>query len=158
LAEKIALAPAPAGPVARLSPYLGPESYVIWKFSRNPQTAKQFLIDLVLGYREAFLRSEFYNLPSFPGAVPDLADLLAKDAPARPAGKYSVLAAAAEWSTNLGHPGDTNAAVADVFNQFIVPKMFVAAARGDMSVPEAVTSAVAQIRPIFEQWRQRGKV
>jgi multiple sugar transport system substrate-binding protein len=158
LAAKIALRPPPAGSVAGLGPYLGPQSYVIWKFARNPEAAKRFLVDLAVDYREAFLRSEFYNMPAFPGSVPDLAGIVAKDAFSQPPGKYTVLADATTWSTNLGHPGDTNAAVAEVFNEFIVPKMFVAAARGEMSAGEAATAAQAQITPIFDKWRERGKV
>jgi multiple sugar transport system substrate-binding protein len=158
LAGQIALAPVPAGPGGRLSPHANIGVFVIWKFSANQELAKQFLVDLALNGREAFLRSEFYNLPAFPGTVPDLAELLASDPQAQPPAKYGVLAAAAEWSTNLGHPGHSNAAVDEVINEFLIPKMFANAARGDMSAEEAVRAAEAQIRPIFEKWRERGKV
>jgi multiple sugar transport system substrate-binding protein len=90
--------------------------------------------------------------------VADLPGILAADATARPAGKYGVLADAATWSTNLGHPGDTNAAVTEVFNQFIIAKMFIAPARGEISAEQAVATAEAQIKPIFEKWRERGKI
>ena len=132
--------------------------YVIWKFSRNQEMAKQFLVDLALNYREAFLRSEFYNLPAFPGAVPDLGELVANDARAQPPDKYALLADATRWSTNLGHPGHTNAAVDEVVNQYLIPQMFAAAARGEMTPEEAVRAAEAQIKPIFEKWRERGKI
>jgi multiple sugar transport system substrate-binding protein len=157
LAEKIGLRPPPAGPAGRLFPH-SVHAYVIWKFSPNQELAKQFLLDLTLGYREAVLHSEFYNLPSFPGSVPDLQGILAADATARPAGKYGVLADAAAWSANIGHPGDTNGAVTEVFNQFIVSQMFLAAARGEMTAEEAVAAAEDQIKPIFDKWRERGKI
>jgi multiple sugar transport system substrate-binding protein len=157
LAETIGLRPPPAGPAARLFPH-SVHTYVIWKFSPNQELAKQFLVDLTLGFREAVIQSRFYNLPSFPGSVGDLPGILAADATARPAAKYGFLADAATWSTNIGHPGDTNAAVTEVFNQFLISKMFVAAARGEMSAEEAVTAAQAQIKPIFEKWRERGKI
>jgi multiple sugar transport system substrate-binding protein len=156
LAEKIGLLPPPAGP-ARLFPH-SVHTYVIWKFSTNQELAKQFLVDLALDYREACLHSQFYNLPSFPGSVADLPGILAADATARPAGKYGVLADAAGWSTNIGHPGDTNGAVTEVFNQFLVSQMFVAAARGEVSAEEAVAATAAQIKPIFDKWRERGKI
>jgi multiple sugar transport system substrate-binding protein len=157
LATQIALAPLPAGPARRLGPTQAMGVYVIWRFSRNQEAAKQFLVDLVLDYREAFVRSEFYNLPSFPGAVPDLEELVAKDA-AQPLGKYALLDDATEWSTNLGHPGHVNAAVDEVVNQYLISKMFAAAARGEMSAQEAVKAAEAQMKPIFEKWREKGKI
>jgi multiple sugar transport system substrate-binding protein len=156
LAQKIALAPLPAGPAGALGPGIS-AVYVIWKFSPNQELARQFLVDLGLNFRERFLHSEFYNLPPFPQAVPDLAELLAKD-PAAPAGKYSLLGDAATWSTNVGHPGPTNSAFAEVFNQFLIPKMFAAVARGDMSPEDAVRAAQAQITPIFDKWRAKGKI
>jgi multiple sugar transport system substrate-binding protein len=158
LAGRIGLAAGPVGPGGRLqSP--GPiQAYVIWKFSPQPEVAQRFLVDLAVNYREPFLRSQFYNLPAFPGAVPDLAALLEADPAAQPSGKYRPLADAAEWSTNAGHPGHTNAAVAEVTNQFLLSKMFAAAARGEKTPEEAVADAEAEIKPIFEKWRERGKI
>ncbi|HEX6382771.1 MAG TPA: extracellular solute-binding protein [Acidimicrobiia bacterium] len=157
LAETIGLRPPPAGSAGRLFPH-SVHTYVIWKFSQNQELAKQFLVDLTLGYKDAVLQSQFYNLPSFPGSVTDLPALLAADPTAKPVGKYGILAEAATWSVNIGHPGDTNAAVTEVFNQFLVANMFVAAARGEMTAEASVAAAEAQIKAIFEKWRGRGKI
>lgn len=131
---------------------------VIWKFSKNQDVARQFLVDLALDQREAFQRSLFYNLPSYEHAVTDLPALVGKDDRAQPSDKYALLADATSWSTNLGHPGHANAAAMDVFNQFLVPKMFAAAAKGEMTAEEAVKTAEAQMKPIFDSWRERGKI
>ena len=159
LASTIALAPAPIGPsgdVPRGAYVMG--SYVIWKFTPQPDLAKQFLVDLTLAYRDAFLHSSFYNLPAFPGAVPDLAGVVAADPAARPSNKYALLADATSWSTNMGKPGFLNAAIDEVINLFLLSKMFSAPARGQMSAAEAVAAAEAEMRPIFEKWRNRGKI
>jgi len=58
-------------------------------------------------------------------------------------------------STVFGH---ANAAAMDVFNQFLVPKMFAAAAKGEMTAEEAVKAAEAQMKPIFDRWREQGKI
>ncbi|MGH8973825.1 MAG: ABC transporter substrate-binding protein [Acidimicrobiia bacterium] len=158
LARQIALAPFPAGPVQRLGPHYVAGIYVIWKFSRNKEVAKQFLVDLAVNSREAFVRSQLYNLPAFPAAVGDLGQLVAGDARAQPPEKYALLAEAAQWSTNVGHPGHMNSGVAEVFDQVLIPKMFAAAARGEMSAEEAVRAAGGQIEAIFEKWRERGMV
>ncbi len=158
LAKQIGLLPVPSGPAGRFGAHSVSGSYVIWQFSKVQDIAKQFLVDLALNYREAFVRSESYNLPAFPGSVADLGTLVSADPTAQPAGKYVFLAGAAEWSTNLGHPGSTNAGVNDVANQFLIPKMFAAAARGEMSAEDAVKVAEATITPIFDKWRERGKI
>jgi hypothetical protein len=51
-----------------------------------------------------------------------------------------------------------NAAVDEVSNAFVVPRMFSAAARGHMSPADAVAAAEAEMRPIFAKWRERGKI
>ena len=157
-AAQVALAPALAGPGGRLGVNSVVNIFVIWRFARNQDAARQFLVDLALNARETFLRSRFYNLPAFPGAVSDLGSLVARDEEAEPPEKYALLADAESWSTNIGHPGHDNAATDEVFFQFIVPKMFAAAARGEMSAEEAVRVAAAQAVPIFDKWREQGKI
>jgi len=159
LASKIALAPIPigsAGARPRGAHALG--SYVIWKFSPNVELAKQFLVDLSLACRDACVQSGFFNLPAFPGAIPDLAELVAKDPLAHPQNKYALLGNAVDWSTNVGNPGYFNAAIDEVFNLFILSKMFSTAARGEKSAAEAVAAAEAEMKPIFAKWRERGKI
>jgi multiple sugar transport system substrate-binding protein len=68
------------------------------------------------------------------------------------------LAEAAEWATNFGHPGHSNAATEEVVKASLISGMFAAAARGEMSAEEAVRAAEARIKPIFEKWRERGKI
>ncbi|MGH9040001.1 MAG: ABC transporter substrate-binding protein [Acidimicrobiia bacterium] len=158
LAGQIALAPIPQGPASRLGPHSVMNVNVIWRFSEHQELAKQFLVDHALNYREAFLRSEFYNLPAFPGTVPDVGELLANDPVAQAGDKYALLADAGRWSTNHGHPGPTNAAIDEVVSQYLIPQMFAAAAKGEMTATEAVAAAEAQMRPIFDKWRERGKI
>jgi multiple sugar transport system substrate-binding protein len=157
LAERVALAPGPAGPAGNGTVALQ-GVYVVWKFARNREAAEQFLTDLALHPREAVVHSGFFNLPAFPGAVPDLGDVVAADARAVPPDKYRILADATSWSLNAGHPGYANAAVQDVWDQGLIPKMFAAAARGQMSAADAVRMADGRIQAIFDTWRARGKV
>ena len=152
LASKVAISAPPAGPAGNPSPYFVNTS-VVWRFARNPEMAKRFLVDLAVQSRDVLTQSEFYNLPSFPGAVPDLRDVVATGT-----GRYALLADAPTWTTNLGHPGSANAAVEQVFEQAIIPKMFAAAARGEMSAEAAVKEAHAQAKPIFDKWREQGKI
>jgi len=157
LVERIALLPAPSGPAGPRGCYSA-GVYVIWRFSRNHETAKRFLADLAVGYREAFVESGFYNLPAFPGAVPDLALMVSHDDRAKPPDAYALLGETSNWSTNLGQPGHDNAAIAEVFDRYLVPQMFAAAARGEMTPEEAVKAAEGQMKPIFQKWKDLGKI
>src|SRR5215475_7472458 len=84
IGEKIWLARPPRGPVRRQGLEHFISIYAIWKFAENVEGAKKFLVDFVGQGREAFLASEFYNLPTFPRQVPDLPALLARDSRAVP--------------------------------------------------------------------------
>jgi multiple sugar transport system substrate-binding protein len=157
LAAKVELLPVPKGPAGTASPYVV-SIYLIWKFSENQEMAKQFLVDLATVYREPFLQSQYLQIPSFPGAVADLATLVATDAKSQPPDKYRFLADAASWTTNAGYPGHTNAAIDEVIKASLISQMFAAAARGEMSAEDAVKAAEAKIKPIYDKWRQQGKI
>ena len=157
LAAKVGLLPAPAGPAGTASPYIV-SVYFIWKFSEQQEAAKQFLVDLAIASREPFLQSQFLQMPTFPGTVTDLPAALAGDTRAQPQGKYALLAGAADWSTNVGHPGHSNAATEEVVKASVISQMFAAAARGEMTAEDSVRAADAKIKPIFDKWREQGKI
>ena len=155
--EQIWLARAAQGPVRRLAPNLT-QTYVIWKFAENIDGAKKFLVDYIGQFRQGLLASALYNLPCFPQTVPDLESLCARDAQATPPDKYKILADALTWSTHLGYPGSTNAAIDEIFNTWLLSSMFAQAATGKLSPEEALHQANTQVQRIFQTWRERGKV
>lgn len=157
LAAKVELSAVPQGPGGRFGTY-AVGMYMIWRFSKNQEAAKQFLVDLASDYREAFIRSQYLQIPSFPGAVPGLGELVANDPRSQPPRKYALLAGAAEWTTNVGHPGYSNAATDEVVKKSLISKMFATAARGEKTAEEAVADAEAEIKPIFDKWRERRKI
>lgn len=157
LAPKLSIAPPPGGPAGAFEG-AAQHAYVVWQFAEQRELAEQFLIDHVTDWREPFLRSGFYNLPAFPGGLKDIAEVLAADAAADPKGKYSALAGSTARVTNPGHPGHDNVAIEEVVNEYIVPKMFAVAARGDMSAEGAVREAETQVKQIFDKWRGQGKI
>ena len=116
MAKKIGLTPALAGPVRRIASEHVMNCYVVWKFAENPDTAKQFLVDLIDHFADVFREGESYNFPSFPGSLPDLAQRIANDPKADPPDKYKVLGSVLDWATNVGFPGYATAAIDEVFN------------------------------------------
>jgi multiple sugar transport system substrate-binding protein len=153
MAGKIGLTPALRGPVRRIAAEHVMNCYVIWKFARNIDGAKQFLVDLVGNFAAVFRESEFYNFPCFPPTVPDLPALLANDPKADPPGKYEVLSGALDWATNIGYPGYATAGTDEVFNTFVIPTMFARVARDEISAEQAAESAQRDIERIFQRWR-----
>jgi multiple sugar transport system substrate-binding protein len=158
LADRIWLAKAAAGPVHQMSLIHLMDSYVVWKFSENIEGAKQFLVDYVGDFRKAFLASKFYNFPCFPDSVPDIDKLISDDPMASPRDKYKVLDDVSEWTTNLGYPGNANAAIDEIFSNWLVSKMFAEVAKGKMTPDEAMLAADGEVKAVFEKWRHAGKV
>ncbi|MGE5283798.1 MAG: ABC transporter substrate-binding protein [Actinomycetota bacterium] len=148
---------------------------IIPKYSKNVDSAKKFLLDLVANYDQAMYASELYNSPAFfdatipagdrgyasvPGAkkMRDLhnawfsADPFAL--PGEEKGKLALLKDAEKWSTNMGHPGSANPAAGEVYATFVVPNMFANAARG-MQPEKAVEQATLLAKTIFASWRKK---
>jgi multiple sugar transport system substrate-binding protein len=153
--EKIWLSKPARGPVRRMGLEHVMSIYTIWKFSKNPEGAKKFLIDYVGAFREAFLAGQFYNFPCFPSRVPDLADLVKKDPKANPPDKYAVLAGALDWATNVGYPGYSNAAVDEGYSTWVLNTMFARAATGSMTPEDAVQEAEKKYQAIWAKWKER---
>jgi multiple sugar transport system substrate-binding protein len=153
MSKKIQLTKALAGPVRRLASEHVMDCYVIWNFAQNREGAKQFLVDLINNYEEAFKASEFYNFPSFTKTVPDLQKLIANDSTAAPPSKYEVLSDALSWSTNIGYPGYATGAISEVFSTWVIPTMFAKAARGQVSPEQAAKDAETEMKRIFTRWK-----
>jgi multiple sugar transport system substrate-binding protein len=153
MSRQIQLTTALKGPVRRIACEHVMDCYVIWNFAENKEGAKQFLVDYIDRFSDAFQASEFYNFPCFPSTVPDLQQQIANDPKASPPDKYKILANALDWSTNVGYPGYATAAISEVYNTFQIPTMFAKAARDELSPQDAAKAAAREIRRIFDKWK-----
>jgi multiple sugar transport system substrate-binding protein len=158
LAKNTAIAPIPRGPVQRLGLEHVMGVYTVWKFTKNKALAQRFIADLEINYQGAFKNSKYYNFPAFKGAVHNYKQQLLGD-PHTPKGKYGVLNLIAnKYTTNLGYPGYSNAAIDEVFNTWLIPQMFAEVAQGKLTPAEAAKAAERDAKRIFAKWRQRGKI
>jgi multiple sugar transport system substrate-binding protein len=148
--------------------------YVVWKFSRSQEAAKEFLVALVDASRDSMLGSKLYNFPSFYGAAADPGTPLAKKPEngaawiakqcnndpfgSTPPDKLALLAKALPWSTNLGHPGFANPAEGEIFDTYVLTDMFAKAATGTLSPKDALAEANTRTKEIFGKWRKKGMV
>ena len=166
LMEDTWIAPIPRGPVRRMGLEHVMGVYVIWKFAKNKEMAKKYLVDQQLSYTRHFTESGFYNFPGWANAVRDaqgrgfkaIRRYTAKDT-FKPRGKYTILTTIAErYTGNVGWPGFSNAGVDEVFNKFLIPQMFANVAQEKMTPEEAARTFDRQVREIFQKWRNLGKI
>lgn len=150
----LALAPVPEGPAGRKAPVFGAYTYGIWKFAKNIDAAKQFIVDSIGATTPALQASGFQNMPGFPGAVDNLSSTLNGD-PSRPE-RYSVLNSVPETMVNIGFPGYANAATDEVMASGIISKMFTATVSGQSTAEQAMDAAHTEVAGIFDKWRERG--
>lgn len=160
VANDIAFSPAIKGPGgAGLASAHAIPIYVIPNHAANPDAAKEFILHLLANYSDATNNSELYTLPAFPDTVEETNEWLDEDPfDSQPPNKLALLKDAESWSTNVGHPGPTNAAIGEVFSTFVLPQMMAKAARGQLSAEQAVAEAEVQVKAIFTKWRQNGLV
>ena len=135
-------------------------SYLIPKFAKNVDKAKEFLLYMADHSKDVATNSQLYDFSAFKKAEvwPLLPGWLDSDPfKSQPVNKLSLLKTAEQWSTNVGHPGPANAAESEVFNTFVLPNMMADAARGTPS-KQAVAKAETQVKAIFAKWRKQGLV
>ena len=148
--------------------------YVVWKFSKSQDTAKEFLVALIDASRDSMLASKLYNFPSFYGAAADPGTPMNKKSESgaawiakqcnsdpfgsKPADKLALLAKSIPWSTNLGYPGYANPAEGEIFDTYVITDMFAKAATGTLSPKDALTEASNRTKEIFTKWRKKGMV
>jgi multiple sugar transport system substrate-binding protein len=148
--------------------------YVVWKFSKSQESAKEFLVALIDASRESMLGSQLYNFPSFYGAAADPGTPMNKKIESgaawiaqqcnndpfgsKPADKLALLAKSQPWSTNLGYPGFGNPAEGEIFDTYVITDMFAKAATGTLSPKDAMMEASNRAKEIFNKWRKKGMV
>jgi multiple sugar transport system substrate-binding protein len=128
----------------------------VWKFAENKEAAKQFLSDLIDNSKAAYEQSKGCNFAFYQKTVPDLVVRLSKDSQADPPWKYQALKDALHWTRNLGIPGYATPAAMEVFNSFVVPKMFLSVVKGERSSGDAALMAAAEVQRIADKWDQSG--
>ncbi len=159
VADDTLFVPALRGPETAIAAQHVMYNWIVPQYSRSADAAKEFLLHYTANMASAAYHSKLYDFPAWPQLVPQLDGWLADDPfGSTPSDKLAVLQGATEWATNIGHPGPASPAVGEVFGQYIIPNMYARAARGEMNPEQTVARAEAQIRPIFDKWRQRGLV
>ncbi len=161
VADDVFFTPALKGPANALAAQHVLYNWIVPKHAKNPDAAKEFLLHYTANMAQATYNSKLYDFPAFVDTVPQLNDWLAKD-PFSQTNKdklaFLEIEKSLQWSTNIGHPGPASTAVGEVFGTFVIPNMMGRAARGQQSARESVAQAEAEVKRIFDKWRQQGLV
>jgi multiple sugar transport system substrate-binding protein len=127
---------------------------VVWNFAQNQEGAKQFLADLIDNSKTGYEKSAGCNFPTFQKTLPNLVARLEDDPHADPPRKYIELKDALYWTRNIGFPGYANPVGMEVFNRFVIPRMFISVITGRSSPEDAMHVAEAEVIRIADRWKQ----
>ena len=163
LADDTWLASIPRGPVMRLGNEHVMGVYVIWKFSKNKEAARKYLVDQQLNYRPHFVRSEYYNFPPWTGVD----QRRVRDHPqdgctghAQAEGQvHGPDDDRGEVHDEPGPPGPLERGDRrDLPDTFMIPQMFAQVSQGKSSPADAVKAFDTKARQIYRKWRAQGLV
>jgi hypothetical protein len=132
-------------------PAVGAQSnvYVIWNFSPNQDTAKEFLRDYIDHWLAAFQASQIYNLPMYAGLYekPLFTDPAYAGKYAEP--QFGILQGYRGRQLHMfGYPGEPNYAANQVLANFVIPDIVATAVRqpGPGGVQAALEFARAKLK------------
>jgi multiple sugar transport system substrate-binding protein len=154
VADDIFVMKPPKGPV-RLLMDSAPNSYGIWKFAKNKDTAMDFLKYYADNWVDAFKASTGYNMPIYANIVPKPMPILSDDPTSTPRDKLAILQTSDEWSAATGYPGPAWPATDEIYNKFIIGDMMAKAATGASTPEESVKWAAQQCQAIFDKWLKK---
>lgn len=154
LAKQIRLQPPLLGPYGVTAFPHATNCSSVWNFAENKEGAKQFLVDLPDSSRTGYEKSLGCNFPAYPKTIPNLVVRLDKDSQPGSLHKYNALKDALHWTPNLGAPWLANPAWMEVFNSFVIPRMFASVVQSNLRAQDAAAAAQKEVTAIVEKWNQ----
>jgi multiple sugar transport system substrate-binding protein len=116
--------------------------YTIWNFSKNQDTAKEFLKYYIDNYEESFKNSGLYNQPFY-------ADRYKTNLFTSENGKYGVLQNYRDpLVQTFGYPGPPNFAATQTLANFVIPDMVATAVKtpGDAGIKSAIDLGKSKLK------------
>jgi multiple sugar transport system substrate-binding protein len=135
---------APQGAPGKRVSVANPNAYAIWKFSKNQQTAREFLLALADSWKAGMVGSRGYNMPFFRDAYQKPMPVIGSDP------KLANLQDFPEFVGFAGYPGPFTTPVQEVVATFVFPDMCTRVARGQ-SPDEAIKWAMGEYKRIYSK-------
>ncbi len=137
----------PAGPGGKRVSVAAANVWMIWKFSKNQQAAKEFLVHLMENDREGMVQSRGYNMPYVNDGYKKPMPVIGTDP------KMQILQDFPKIVAFYGYPGPFTTPIQEVVNLFVLPDMFTRVARGQ-NVDEVVKWGTGEYRRIFAKHKR----
>jgi multiple sugar transport system substrate-binding protein len=137
----------PAGPGGKRVSVSAPNVFLTWKFSKNPQGAKDYLTALVDNDKEGMVASTGYNMPFLNDNAKKPMPVIGADP------KLQVLQDFPKIVAFFGYPGPYTPQIQEVANLFVLPDIFTKVARGT-SIDESLKWGVGEYRRIFAKHKR----
>ncbi|MEN9580480.1 MAG: hypothetical protein RJA70_3489, partial [Pseudomonadota bacterium] len=140
--------------------------FVIPKYSKNKEAAKDYLRHYMKNYSEAVYASKMFNMPCWEGTTPQMfeeggwfeVDPFAAAGSKGQRARLELLKTAASWTRHYGYPGTSNAAIGQIITEHVIPIMFKAYIIDGVDIDEAVEAAETHMNEIFALQRKAGLV
>jgi len=137
----------PAGPGGKRVSVSASIVFLSWKFSKNPQAAKEYLTALVDNDKEAMIQSTGYNMPFLNDSAKKPMPIIGADP------KMQILQDFPKIVGFFGYPGPYTPQIQEVALSFVLPDIFTRVARGT-SVDDALKWGVGEYRRIFAKHKR----
>jgi multiple sugar transport system substrate-binding protein len=137
----------PAGPGGKRVSVAAANVYMIWKFSRNVQGAKEFLAHFMENDLEGMKQSRGYNMPYLTANYKKPMPIIGTDP------KMQILQDFPKIVAFYGYPGPFTTPIQEVVNLFVLPDMFTRVARGQ-AIDDTLKWGLAEYRRIFAKHKR----
>ena len=137
----------PQGPGGKRVSVAAANVYMIWKFSKNQQAAKEFLVNFVDNDKEGMIQSRGYNMPYLEANYKKPMPVIGTDP------KMQILQDFPKIVAFYGYPGPFTTPIQEVVNLFVLPDMFTRVARGQ-SIDDTMKWGVGEYRRIFAKYKR----
>ncbi len=124
-----------------------PNVWMVWKFSKNQQAAKEFLSYLIDNDIEGMVQSRGYNMPYLNDRYKKPMPIIGTDP------KMQVLQDFPKIVAFYGYPGPATTPIQEVVNTFVFPDIFTKVARGE-NIETAIKWGVGEYRRIYAKHKR----
>lgn len=137
----------PAGPGGKRVSVAAANVYMIWKFSKNQQTAKEFLTHVMDNDLEGMTQSRGYNMPYLEANYKRPMPVIGTDP------KMQILQDFPKIVAFYGYPGPFTTPIQEVVNLYVLPDMFTRAARGH-AIEDVMKWGMGEYRRIYAKHKR----
>jgi len=141
------LALEPQGQPGKRVSVAAPNVWMVWKFSKNQQAAKEFLAYLIDNDLEGMTQSRGYNMPYLNDRYKKPMPVIGTDP------KLQILQDFPKIVAFYGYPGPSTTPIQEIVNLFVFPDMVTKVARG-MNIEDAIKWGAGEYRRIYAKHKR----